>query len=220
MRLTLRTLLAYLDEVLPAPQAEEIGKKLQESPMGNSLVRRIQDVLRQRRLSSPSVTGPGMGIDPNAVAEYLDGTLPADGIASVERICLESDLHLAEVASCHRMLAELHRDPTALEPFDEANGRAALAASQADITGPLIDPSTSRGTARPRPAAVVGNPRRSTSWLAWLSAAVAFLLLISLGGVLVMLTMGRGGRPPRITDAGCGWSPNRSSQTPSWRNRP
>ena len=116
MRLTLRTLLAYLDEVLPAPQAEEIGKKLQESPMGNSLVRRIQDVLRQRRLSSPSVTGPGMGIDPNAVAEYLDGTLPADGIASVERICLESDLHLAEVAGCHQILALALEEPAELPP--------------------------------------------------------------------------------------------------------
>ena len=116
MRLTLRTLLAYLDEVLPAPQAEEIGKKLQESPMGNNLARRIQDVLRQRRLSSPTVSGPGIGIDPNAVAEYLDGTLSADGIASVERICLESDLHLAEVAGCHQILALCLEEPAELPP--------------------------------------------------------------------------------------------------------
>ena len=116
MRLTLRTLLAYIDEVLPSAQAAEIGQKLQESPVGTSLVQRIQDVLRQKRLSSPSLTGSGMGIDPNSVAEYLDNTLAPDGIAAVERICLESDLHLAEVAGCHQILSLALAEPAELPP--------------------------------------------------------------------------------------------------------
>ena len=116
MRLTLRTLLAYIDEVLPPAQAAEIGKKLEESPVGTSLVHRIQDVLRQRRLSSPSLSGSGMGIDPNSVAEYLDNTLAPEGIAAVERICLESDLHLAEVAGCHQILSLALNEPAELPP--------------------------------------------------------------------------------------------------------
>lgn len=116
MRLTLRTLLAYIDEVLPPAQAAEIGQKLSESPVGTSLVHRIQDVLRQRRLSSPTLSGSGMGIDPNSVAEYLDNTLAPEGIAAVERICLESDLHLAEVAGCHQILSLALAEPAVLPP--------------------------------------------------------------------------------------------------------
>ncbi|MCY2966343.1 MAG: hypothetical protein NT069_22380, partial [Planctomycetota bacterium] len=104
MRLTLRTLLAYLDDVLPATQAREIGEKIEESAVAGSLISRIREVMRRRRLTAPTLTGPGAGIDANAVAEYLDNTLPPDGVADVEKICLESDIHLAEVAACHQIL--------------------------------------------------------------------------------------------------------------------
>jgi hypothetical protein len=104
MRLTLRTLLAYLDDILEPAQAREIGEKLNESSLASSLVSRIREVMRRRRLTAPTLSGPGVGIDPNSVAEYLDNTLPPDGIADVEKICLESDVHLAEVAACHQIL--------------------------------------------------------------------------------------------------------------------
>ena len=41
MRLTLRTLLAYLDDILEPTQAREIGEKLNESSFASSLVSRI-----------------------------------------------------------------------------------------------------------------------------------------------------------------------------------
>src|SRR5690349_1324215 len=104
MRLTLRTLLAYLDDILEPAQAKEIGEKLNESSFASSLVSRIREVMRRRRLTAPTLSGPGVGIDPNAVAEYLDNTLPPDGVADVEKICLESDVHLAEAAACHQIL--------------------------------------------------------------------------------------------------------------------
>ena len=78
MRLTLRTLLAYLDDVLEAEQAKELGEKIQQTPLAQNLINRIRDVLRRRRLMAPDGSGPSSGLDPNAIAEYLDNTLSPD----------------------------------------------------------------------------------------------------------------------------------------------
>ena len=51
MRLTLRTLLAYLDDALDPAQAKVIGQKLAESPSALELVERIRKVTRRRGLS-------------------------------------------------------------------------------------------------------------------------------------------------------------------------
>lgn len=104
MRLTLRTLLAYLDDVLSPADTTIIGQKIQESPMAQLLVSRIREVMRRRRLKAPEVFGPEMGIDPNIVSQYLDNTLPPEQYADVERVLLASDEMLAETAACHQVL--------------------------------------------------------------------------------------------------------------------
>lgn len=112
MRLTLRTLLAYLDDVLSPADTKMIGEKIQESPMAQLLVSRIREVMRRRRLKSPDVSGPEMGVDPNVVAQYLDNTLPANRYADVERVLLASDEMLAEAAACHQILTLTLANPT------------------------------------------------------------------------------------------------------------
>ena len=104
MRLTLRTLLAYLDDVLEPADTKVIGQKIQESPMAQLLVSRVREVMRQRRLTAPEVHGPEMGIDPNIIAKYLDNTLQPEQYADIERVLLASNELLAEAAACHQVL--------------------------------------------------------------------------------------------------------------------
>ena len=104
MRLTLRTLLAYLDDTLTASEAREIGLKLAETPSAQELADRIKRVTRRRGLATPPVTGEGTPSDPNTVAEYLSDTLAPEPLGAYENTCLESDVHLAEVAACHQIL--------------------------------------------------------------------------------------------------------------------
>lgn len=110
LRLTLRTLLAYLDDTLEPAQAKAIGLKVAESEAAQELVERIKQVTRRRRLTTPPTTGPST-IDANTVAEYLDNVVTPEQAAEVEQICLSSDVHLAEVAACHQILTLILGEP-------------------------------------------------------------------------------------------------------------
>lgn len=116
MRLTLATLLAYLDNVLEPADAQVLHEKIEKSDFASGLVMRIRSISRKLRMGAPKVEGKGLGRDANSVAEYLDGSLAPERLGEFERLCLESDVQLAEVASCHQVLAMVLNKPADVPP--------------------------------------------------------------------------------------------------------
>jgi hypothetical protein len=115
MRLTLRTMLAYLDDILDPEDAKQLGQKITESEFASDLVYRTLSSKRRVNLSAPRLDGTGIGSDPNSVAEYLDNTLEESRIPELEKICLESEMHLGEVASCHTILTKVVEEPIEID---------------------------------------------------------------------------------------------------------
>ena len=104
MRLTLRALLAYLYNVLEPADASDFSAKVQESAVASGLVQRIQGITKKMRMNAPRIDAKGTADDANNVAEYLDNSLAEEQVADFERACINSDMHLAEVASSYQIL--------------------------------------------------------------------------------------------------------------------
>ena len=157
MRLTLRTLLAWLDDTLPPVEVREIGLQVAESQFAQELVERVQKVSRQRRLTVPSGAGPD-STDPNVVSAYLDNELPADEVADFEKRCLTSDVHLAEVASVHQILSLIGQKAKVPAEAKERMYRLIRGRETSDQARPQ-QPRKTRPRRRPAPRAESGtNP--------------------------------------------------------------
>jgi hypothetical protein len=155
MRLTLRTILAYVDDMLEPAQAREIGAKIAESKEAAALMARIKEVGRRRRIGVPELAGPGSGPDPNLVADYLENILPPNQVVEMERLAQASDLHLAEIAACHKILTMVMGQP--IDVPDEMRERmAALGAAKA-----VAAPAATTGDAPPM-AEGIGDVRAGT----------------------------------------------------------
>jgi len=219
MRLTLRTMLAFLDGILEPKDSEDIGKKVEDSEFATGLVHRVRDVMRRLRLGAPSLTDRGPGLDPNTVAEYLDNTLSGDRVTDFEKVCLESDVHLAEVASCHQILTLVLGEPAEIDPSSRqrmyqlqnleaagkpAGGEAAriagappLPVAPSDATAPIMlnltigssDGDSAGHRARPKPT-VPEYLRESRPKRRWLPAAAA-LVLAACFTVVVLSAVGQ-----------------------------
>ena len=105
MRLTLRTMLAYRDRVLRPADTEDLHRRIQSSEDAGNLLRRIDSLGKKQFTPSPTIVGKGLAGDPNSYAEYLDDVLAAEKVPEFEKTCLESDVHLNELAECHSLLS-------------------------------------------------------------------------------------------------------------------
>ncbi len=217
MRLTLRTLLAYLDDTLEPSETKLIGQKVAESDAAQELIARIKQVTRRRRLTTPPATGPN-AFEPNTVAEYLDNTLSAEQVAEVEKACLESDVHLAEIAAAHQILTLVLGQPALVPP-------TARQRMYALVHG--------RRVSRPRPAAAVvtngasapdahaeddetllmGLPfYRRHAAMRWLLPVAAVVLLGVLGVVIYMEFPHGNGQPVAVNNNNNGPPPEPQPQ--------
>jgi hypothetical protein len=119
MRLTLRTLLAWIDGVLPPDEHRLIGERVACSRLATRLSERIRETAARGANDAPWTSVGRIADDPNLVAEYLDNTLSTEYLKAFELNCIESTSHLAEVVSCHRMLAELFVRPELERGFSD-----------------------------------------------------------------------------------------------------
>jgi hypothetical protein len=225
MRLTLRTLLAWMDGVLPEAAARQLADKVAGSAVARTLAGRIRDVVSRPTVGAPPADGRGLAADPNSAAEFLDNVLDPDRLAEFERVCIESDMQLAEVADCHRLLA------------DQTAGRGAVAAVDAELEARLravVAAEVRRDAVADRHAEATANARALRDALAaaeddtelvsgadvgrmspvasqtpsrtWALAATAAVVLIGLVGVLGWTVMRSGRRevakkPPAVAEA-------------------
>ena len=154
---------------------------------------------------SSSVTG--MGLDPNSVAEYLDNVMPPDAVGDFERICLESDVHLAEAAACHHVLTMILGQPADIDPIarqrmytiaTEAGERKSLriepahkpAAAAAAVAVSSAGPAA-RSQPRSRSTEIPEYLQTGPWWRSWPAmAGLAALVIIGIG---ILIGSGVGG---------------------------
>jgi hypothetical protein len=193
--LTLRTLLAYLDDTLEPGEIKHIGQKVSESETARELIARIKSVTRRRRLTTPPLTGSSEKFDPNTIAEYLDNTLAADKVEELEKLCLESDLHLAEIATCHQILTLVLGEPALVPP--SARRRMVALVEKGKPSGIRKTPAAAHSPSRRSQedsgeddALLLGLPalsRGQGAWLRWLLPIGACLILVALAATIFVL---------------------------------
>lgn len=155
MRLTLRTLLAYIDNILDPKDQEELAQKVNASDVAHDLLHRTRDVTHRLRLPAPPLDSSGPYSDPNMMAEYLDNVLPPDDVPHFERRCLEleefpdADSYLAEAANCHHVLTMVLGQRAEIDPelkqqlyalADKANHSAPQVAHETAAPPPPLEP--------------------------------------------------------------------------------
>ena len=177
MRLTLRTLLAYLDDLLEPQQARDLGERISRSEDASAMVARLKHVLRKRRIEAPPVDESGSQPSANMTAAYLDNTLTAPEVDVFERAALSDDVVLAETAGCHQILSVVLAEPVEVESDLRMRmyGFAGMDASPPteEPSVPIVGARRTVTTAKPDEA----EPRRASTKPWWIAAALGLMLI-------------------------------------------
>jgi len=178
MRLTLRTLLAYLDDTLEAGAASDLGKRVAESPLAQSLIEKIRRDTASRQIGAPPESSGEAILASEVVAAYLDNGLQPDVTQQVEKLALESDLYLAEIASTHQILSANISDSVEV-PIGDRNHFKLM--GESSTTAKLDMPGEEREAARTA-ARALASPSRFAP-----TAAILMLLLVVIGLLVLIL---------------------------------
>jgi hypothetical protein len=117
MRLTLRTLLAYLNQSnLNLRAIERIEAKVRSSPAAARLIDEIRRITTDPEIAALAPDCDEGKKNANWVAEYLDNSLPEGEVEGFEKQAFESTLLLSEIAGCHEILSAITRQETANAP--------------------------------------------------------------------------------------------------------
>ena len=123
MKLTLRTLLAWRDRVLPEQDHNELDQKVAATELAQKLEQKIREVLAKTELPAAQVHGRGLAASANSVAEFLDNALDPELLGPFEKNCVDSDVQLCEVAECHHLLAGMTGQPELTTDLNEEERR-------------------------------------------------------------------------------------------------
>lgn len=99
MQLSLRTLLAFADDIYDPQSRQQVMQRIKEHPTADAALQKVLDVVR-----CDTFAVPGNELDPNLVAAYLDYLLSDDEVYRFEMLACQSEVYLAEVASVHHLL--------------------------------------------------------------------------------------------------------------------
>lgn len=123
MQLTLRTLIALRDNMLPPAEHEQLTRKLSDSNAGQLLSQKIERLLKepqlvdQSHLKSAHQQYSEEGTSADLVAQYIDNIIDEEIIENFESSAVLSDQLLLEIAECHQILATLSVVPEAGKPL-------------------------------------------------------------------------------------------------------
>lgn len=211
LRLTLRTLLAYLDDTLEPAEARDIGQRIKDNEQTQELIERCKVVMRRRRLKAPSPDPDETTLDPNIVAAYLDNTLSPEKVAKAEKQFLRSDTDLAEVACVHQILSMVLGRPANIS-LESRNRIYALVGGkpekpvQARPIGPTPSPVGVRPVdphlidSQPLPLAIPAYGP-GTGKGTWATVLVVIVLTMALGGVIWQVVSPSGNESADLTSA-------------------
>ncbi|MCR5164129.1 MAG: hypothetical protein K6C40_08945 [Thermoguttaceae bacterium] len=105
MRLTLRTLLNWINNNLSEEDAALVAQKVEESELAKTLKAQIEGIMAQQKLPAPELLDGTPKGNANAAAEYLDNSMDPVQTPDFEKFCIHSDIMLGEIAGCHQILS-------------------------------------------------------------------------------------------------------------------